>query len=87
MCATIVRVQKLRDQGDARAPQMARLADVYAHDARRLIDRHFHELWANDDDLKRKAGHELLDGAFTFVEESGVGAPQAAPGQLETAAK
>ncbi|MEM6929025.1 MAG: acyl-CoA dehydrogenase family protein, partial [Myxococcota bacterium] len=87
LCAAIVRVQKLRDQGDARAAEAAQLAEVFALDARRLIDQRFRELWANDDDAKRNLGHLLVDGELTAFEDDGIDAIEPATESVESAAK
>lgn len=87
LCATIVRTQALIERNDPRAEGAIELADVFARDARRLIEQRFRELTANDDDSKRRAGHALLDGAFTFVEDAGMGSPDEAAAILEPAAK
>ena len=87
ICATVVRTQKLVDSGDVNAARAVELADVYAHYGRSLVERRFRELTQNDDDLLRRAGHELLDGAYTFVEDAGIDAPEVANESLEPAAK
>jgi len=87
LCASIVRVQKLRDQGDARAEEAATLAESFALDARRLVEQRFRELWANDDAAKRRVGHLLVDGGLTSVEDDGIAAPERPAGPVESAAK
>ncbi len=87
LCATVVRTQRWVDEGDPRATQALALTDVYAQEAKRLIELRFRELWSNDDDLKRRAGHDLLDGAYTFMESDGVTRTEASAGSLESAAK
>jgi hypothetical protein len=74
---------------DDKHPDAARaieLADAFGHDARRFVDRRFHELWANDDDFKTAIGREVLDGAFASFTELET-APTTASSALETAAK
>ncbi|MEN0066484.1 MAG: acyl-CoA dehydrogenase family protein, partial [Myxococcota bacterium] len=87
LCAAVVRAQALKDAGDSRADDAAELADVFAMDARRFVNRRFRELWANDDDAKRRVGHLLVDSKLTFVEETGVQAPELPGERVETAAK
>ena len=86
MCATVVRANRLLERGDPAGAGAVELADLFAADARRFVDRQFHELWANDDDLKTAVGRSMLDGAFPFVED-GRDVPVAAQAPLESAAK
>ncbi|MEQ1501219.1 MAG: acyl-CoA dehydrogenase family protein [Myxococcota bacterium] len=86
LCAAVVRAQKLVDRGDPTAASAVELADLFARDARRFVERRFHELWANDDDAKTAIGRSMLDGAYTFVEAFQDPAVEA-PASLESAAK
>jgi hypothetical protein len=70
MVAAVVRAQRLADRGAPEAAEVARLADTFAHDARRFVERRFHELWHNDDDLRTATGRGVLDGAFLFLEDA-----------------
>ncbi len=87
LCAAVVRTQKLRDDADLRAGEAEQLTEVFALDARRLIDQRFRELWANDDDAKRRLGHLLVDGQLTSVESDGIARVAPGPSTVETAAK
>ncbi|MEQ1571177.1 MAG: acyl-CoA dehydrogenase family protein, partial [Myxococcota bacterium] len=71
LCATVVRAQKWVDQGHPEAANAVALADAFALDARRFVERRFRELWANDDDAKTAAGRAMLDGAFAGFTELG----------------
>jgi hypothetical protein len=71
MCAAVVRAQKLVDAGHPQARQYVELADGFAMDARRFVERRFHELWANDDDAKTALGRSMLDGAYVGLELEG----------------
>jgi hypothetical protein len=44
------------------------LADFFARQTRRKIDRLFHELWSNDDARATRVGQELLAGTHTWLE-------------------
>lgn len=85
LCATVVRAQKMADRGDPAGARAIELADLFAADARRYVERQFHDLWANDDDLKTAVGRSMLDGAYTFMEDDREAHPQAA--RMESAAK
>jgi hypothetical protein len=42
---------------------------VFCQQARRRVDRLFHELWSNDDDDNYGAAREVLRGRFRWLEE------------------
>ncbi len=91
LVATVVRAQAMVDRRDVAAEAGVKLADAFALDARRLVERKFRELWANDDDAKAKTGREMLDGAFLFLEDPATvqdaKRPAAGPEVVSTAAK
>lgn len=68
MCATVVRAQRSIDAGHPLAQQHAELADGFCLDARRLVERRFHELWANDDETKTALGKAMLQGSYRSLE-------------------
>jgi alkylation response protein AidB-like acyl-CoA dehydrogenase len=88
MCAAVVRAQKLVDAGHPEASKYVELADGFAMDARRFVERRFHELWANDDDAKTALGRSMLEGAYTNIELEGeLEQSKATPVSVATAAK
>jgi hypothetical protein len=68
LSAAISRAEHLRQKGDPAAASAAELADLFGMNARRNIDRWFHELWANDDAAKYAVGANLLKGRHTSLE-------------------
>lgn len=70
MCAAVVRAQRMVDAGHPEAARYVQLADGFCLDARRFVDRRFHELWANDDDAKTALGRAMLQGDFRSIELS-----------------
>jgi hypothetical protein len=52
-----------------RADEAVELADLFCNQARRRVERLFHDLWSNDDDANYKAAQRVLDGRFTWLEE------------------
>jgi alkylation response protein AidB-like acyl-CoA dehydrogenase len=82
--------QTIRTEQPARGEDAFALADLFCKQARRRVDRLFHDLWANDDDDNYKAALDVLDGRFTWLEEgiadpSGDGPMIAAPEQAVSA--
>jgi alkylation response protein AidB-like acyl-CoA dehydrogenase len=63
MSAAVARARML---GSAEA---AALAELFCGQARRRVDRAFHDLWHNDDSQEYRAARRLLDGDFVFLEE------------------
>jgi alkylation response protein AidB-like acyl-CoA dehydrogenase len=68
MSATVVRARMLADEGEVAGAEAKELADMFCKQARRRIDRLFHELWQNDDDENYAFAQRVLDGDFTWVE-------------------
>src|SRR5579875_898046 len=64
-----VYAQTLGQERPERAEQALELADLFCRQARRRIDRLFHELWANDDDANYRAAQRLLEGRYSWLEE------------------
>jgi alkylation response protein AidB-like acyl-CoA dehydrogenase len=52
----------------ANAAQYVELADLFCAQARRRVDRLFHDLWFNDDADNYAAAMKVLDGRYTFFE-------------------
>jgi alkylation response protein AidB-like acyl-CoA dehydrogenase len=88
MCAVVSRVEWMRKNNHPEVQAASELAALYCHDARRDIRANFKALWANDDDLRYKAGVAALDNKFAWLEPeaTGFGEPTAILGQPETTA-
>lgn len=83
LVATVVRTQKLREQNAPNAETAAQMADIYAKNARRLIEDRFHAMWSNDDDAKYALGRAVLDGKQAWLEDTTREAPADAPENTE----
>ena len=70
LVAAVSRTHKLRVQGKQNADQALALTDLHARNARRYIDGKFHELWANDDALKTRVGHAVVDGEHAWLSDT-----------------
>jgi alkylation response protein AidB-like acyl-CoA dehydrogenase len=68
LSAAISRAEHLRKKGDPMAASAVELAELFGMNARRNINRWFHELWANDDGDKYSVGLNLLKGRHTSIE-------------------
>ena len=66
-CA-VVYAQTLQSQDPANKAQYAELADLFCSQARRRVDRLFHDLWFNDDAENYDAAMKVLGGRYTFFE-------------------
>ncbi len=67
MSATCLRARAVGESGTDGAA--VDLADLFCMQARRRVDRLFHDLWRNDDADERRAARDLLDGHFAFAEQ------------------
>jgi hypothetical protein len=68
MTAAISRAERLRQRRDPAAVSAAELAELFSKNARRNIQRWFHELWSNDDVSKYAVGANLLKGKHDWLE-------------------
>lgn len=68
LAATIRHAHKREVDGAEDAARAVALADLFARQSRRRIDRLFHELWSNDDSRATRVGIELLEGKHTWLE-------------------
>lgn len=69
MSAAIVRAEMLRGEGTAAEPGPQHvLADAFCQQARGRIERLFHDLWDNTDDLDSKIARSTLKGEYTWLE-------------------
>jgi alkylation response protein AidB-like acyl-CoA dehydrogenase len=69
IASTVVYANTLETERADRAEGAGELADVFCRQARRRVDRLFHELWSNDDQRNYRAAREVLDGRFKWLEE------------------
>lgn len=86
MTACITRAQKAVDNRAADAGQMVDMADMYGKNARRLIERKFYDMWANDDIKKYNFGLDVLDGKHAWVETDAPGLEDAVAPVADSAA-
>jgi alkylation response protein AidB-like acyl-CoA dehydrogenase len=66
-CAAVY-AQTLQAEDPANKAQYVELADLFCAQARRRVDRLFHDLWFNDDADNYSAAMKVLDGRYTFFE-------------------
>ncbi|HVS01891.1 MAG TPA: acyl-CoA dehydrogenase family protein [Thermoanaerobaculia bacterium] len=69
MAAAVCRAQAMRQAGTAEAASAERLADLFCRNARRKVQRLFHELWSNDDVRKYGVGKGVLQQEHRWLEE------------------
>jgi len=70
MSSSISRVHHMQRSGDARAKEATRLAELFCRGSRRRVKAYFKQLWSNDDVFKYRTGRNVLDGEYTWLEES-----------------
>jgi alkylation response protein AidB-like acyl-CoA dehydrogenase len=68
IASACVYAQTLTTEDPANAAQYVELADLFCAQARRRVDRLFHDLWFNDDAESYDAAMKVLDGRYTFFE-------------------
>jgi hypothetical protein len=68
IASACVYAQTLQAQDPSNAAQYAELADLFCTQARRRVDRLFHDLWFNDDATNYDAAMRVLDGRYTAFE-------------------
>jgi alkylation response protein AidB-like acyl-CoA dehydrogenase len=68
IASACVYAQTLQQDDPANGAQYVELADLFCAQARRRIDRLFHDLWFNDDSDNYAAAMKVLDGRYTFFE-------------------
>jgi alkylation response protein AidB-like acyl-CoA dehydrogenase len=68
IASACVYAQTLSKEDAANAAQYVELADLFCSQARRRIDRLFHDLWFNDDSENYSAARKILDGRYTAFE-------------------
>jgi hypothetical protein len=68
IASACVYAQTLIAEDPANKAQYVELADLFCTQARRRVDRLFHDLWFNDDAESYDAAMKVLDGRYTFFE-------------------
>src|SRR4051794_9842209 len=68
IASACVYAQTLMTEDPANAAQYFELADLFCAQARRRVDRLFHDLWFNDDADNYAAAMKVLDGRYTAFE-------------------
>jgi alkylation response protein AidB-like acyl-CoA dehydrogenase len=68
IASACVYAQTKQTEDPANAKQYAELAELFCIQARRRVDRLFHDLWFNDDAENYDAAIKVLDGRYTFFE-------------------
>jgi hypothetical protein len=69
MSAACVRAKMLVDDGAAQDNGALELADLFCCSARRRVERHFHDLWNNDDAQNYQAAMRILEGHYLWAEQ------------------
>ena len=75
MSTAIAKAKQMKAMGMEGAESAERLADLFARNTRRNVNRLFHELWSNDDALKHRIGKEVLEGKHMWLEQGTAGLP------------
>jgi alkylation response protein AidB-like acyl-CoA dehydrogenase len=68
IASACVYAQTLISEDPTNARQYVELADLFCAQARRRVDRLFHDLWFNDDADNYEAAMKVLDGRYSFFE-------------------
>src|SRR3954453_15001032 len=68
IAAAVVYAETIAEEDHGNAQQYVELADLFCAQARRRVDRLFHDLWFNDDADNYPAAMKVLDGRYTFFE-------------------
>jgi alkylation response protein AidB-like acyl-CoA dehydrogenase len=69
MSAACVRAKTLLDDAAAKDKGALELADLFCRSAQRRVERHFHDLWHNDDAQNYEAALRILEGHYLWAEE------------------
>jgi alkylation response protein AidB-like acyl-CoA dehydrogenase len=73
MAATVSHARRMRDDRDPNAERATELADLFCRGARRRVQRHFRDLWRNDDALKNRVMATIARGDQAWVEAGAMG--------------
>jgi hypothetical protein len=68
MSAACVRAKMLLDGGGDEGEGAVELADLFCRGAQRRVDRHFQDLWRNDDVENYQAAQRVLQGRYLWAE-------------------
>jgi hypothetical protein len=69
LSSAVVYARTIRRESPDRAGQVEDLADLFCRQARRRVERLFHELWANNDSANHELALRVLDGQDRWLEE------------------
>jgi alkylation response protein AidB-like acyl-CoA dehydrogenase len=69
IASTVVYADTVGREHPERKAEAQELGALFCAMAKRRADTMFHELWANDDDVRYSASQKLLDGRYTWLEE------------------
>ncbi len=73
MAASVTRAEALVRANAPEAREAAALADLFCRLSRRRVHHLFDELWNNDDDLRYRAGIDVLKGRHEWLEKGTMG--------------
>jgi alkylation response protein AidB-like acyl-CoA dehydrogenase len=85
MVACVTRTQKMLDARKPEAKAAAELTDLFCRNAQHYVEQKFHELWANDDDVKYAVGRHLLEEKFAWMDPQDSSAPATSTAQAAAA--
>jgi len=68
IASAVVYAKTIESEDASRAEEARELADLFCGQARRRVDRFFHDLWSNDDDANYKAAQRVLEGRYAWLE-------------------
>ena len=69
MAAACSRAEMLRTDDPVQGEKAYELAAVFCEQARLRVDHLFEQLWSNTDDSDRRLANEVLNGAYTWLED------------------
>jgi alkylation response protein AidB-like acyl-CoA dehydrogenase len=69
MSAACVRAKMLAGSGAPEGEGALELAEIFCRGAERRVERHFHDLWHNDDSENYDLAQKVLDGRYIWAEQ------------------
>ena len=69
IASTVVYADTVGREQPERKAEAQELGELFCAMAKRRADTMFHELWANDDDVRYSTAQKVLDGRYTWLEE------------------
>jgi alkylation response protein AidB-like acyl-CoA dehydrogenase len=69
MSAACVRAKMLAGSGAPEGEGALELAEIFCRGAERRVERHFHDLWDNDDSENYDLAQKVLDGRYIWAEQ------------------